>query len=286
MQSEMRLAVIITAAGLSERFRADAERAGLGPGLSGLRSKLDEDMGGRPVLHRAVELFTNRPETARIIVAGPHDEAAMDEFRLRHADKLAVYGVTLVAGGAHHRWQTVRNALGEIPDDGSITHVAVHDAARPGVPELMLDRVLDAALRHPAVIPALRVHDTVKRTEEVEAEAEADPLAAILGNGGNGDEDGGASKTETHVTETLDRSGLRLIQTPQVFGLSLLRRAYAQEDLSGTDDAQLVERLGERVRVVAGDLRAMKITTPGDLEALRAMLGHRSSQARAAHKRF
>lgn len=276
--ADITLAVIIPAAGLSERFRADAARSGLG----GLRSKLDEDMGGRPVLHRAVELFTNRPETARLIVAGPHDDEAMGEFRMRHADKLAVYGVTLVAGGAHHRWDTVRNALAEIPADAGITHVAIHDAARPGVPDLMLDRVLDAAAKHPAVVPALRVHDTVKRTEEVEAEAEADPLAAILGD----DAPGGASKTETRVTETLDRSGLRLIQTPQVFELSLLQRAYAQEDLGGTDDAQLVERLGERVTVVEGDLRAMKITTPADLAALRSMLGHRAPEGRATHKRF
>ena len=103
----MNVAVIIPAAGSSERYK-QAARA---EGQDTPRSKLDEDLGGRPVLHRTVELFTSRDEVSTIIVAGPADESEMDAFRARHADKLAVLGVTLVPGGATHRSESVRAAL-------------------------------------------------------------------------------------------------------------------------------------------------------------------------------
>lgn len=271
----MHLAVIIPAAGASARFTASARAEG----HDAPRSKLDEDMGGRPVLQRTVELFTNRPEARSIIVAGPHDDDAFDDFKLRHADKLAVLGVTLVRGGQHHRWQTVQAALAHLPD--ACTHIAVHDAARPGTPGDLLDRLLDAAAHHPAVIPAMRITDTIKRTAEApELAPPADPLAAIFGS------DAPAAPVPRRVAQTLDREGLVLVQTPQVFERSLLERAYAQQDLTSTDDAALVERLGEPVLVIDGDPRNAKITTPADARALRAMLGLKGPPQRDTHKRF
>ena len=77
------------------------------------------------------------------------------------------------------------------------------------------------------------------------------------------------------------------VQTPQIFEASLLRRAYEQDDVSGaTDDAMLVERLGEEVMLIAGDPHNIKVTEPADLEMVRLLLGVSSPSTRPAHKRF
>ena len=264
----MRLAVIIPAAGSSARYIE----------AGGLRAKLDEDLGGRPVLHRTIELFSNRDEVSAIIVAGPADEVAMEAFKERHAAKLGFYGVRLCTGGISHRWETVRNALEHVPED--CTHVGVHDGARPCAPGELIGRVLEAARDHDAVIPAIEVADTIKRVSDERVEARADPLDAILGA------DSRQRSVGWLVSETLDRRGLVAVQTPQVFRTDLLRRAYAQDDLSSADDATLVERLGEAVLVVEGDPRNIKITVPGDLSLARAILGVKPPAQRATHKRF
>lgn len=264
----MRLAVIVPAAGSSRRFNADP--------LLGARSKLDEDLGGRTVLQRTVELFHTRAETEAIIVAGPHDKEAMAAFRERHADTLALLGATVVPGGPTHRWETVRAALAAVPE--TATHVAVHDAARPACPADLIDRVLDAAARFDAVVPVLEIDSTVKRLGEPVTDDREDPLAGILGE---------QEKPSLHAVDgTVDRAGLALAQTPQVFERSLLLRAYAQDDLTSTDDAGLVERLGERVVAVPGDPRNIKITRPGDIEIIRRLMNHRGPDQKPAHLRF
>ena len=273
----MNLAVIIPAAGASTRYQQAAADAGIDPGAT--RSKLDEDLGGRPVLQRTVELFANHSAVTTIIVAGPHDEAAFGEFKLRYGDKLGLLGVRLTRGGQTHRYQTVAAALALVPE--SCTHVAVHDAARPCTPAELIERVIETAERHPAVIPAVDVSDTLKRVGEPITETYADPLAAILGAPSPS-----AASGPRPVRETVDRSSLVAVQTPQVFTRELLVRAYAQKDLTSTDDAQLVERLGERVVVVPGDGRNIKITRPGDLHMARVILNVRAPEGRSAHKRF
>lgn len=271
----MNLAIIMPAAGASRRY---SDAAVLEQGLEAGRSKLDEELGGRPVLQRTVELFTQLPEVGTIIVAGPADAAAMAAFKDRYQDKLGLLGVRLCAGGATHRYETVRNALALVPD--SCTHVAVHDAARPCTPPELIERLLRAAEKYPAVIPAIDVPDTLKRVAAQPIDDDAtDPLAAVLGAAPKG-------PPIRAVEATVDRARLVAVQTPQVFEVGLLRRAYAQKDLTSTDDAQLVERLGERVVTVLGDARNIKITLPGDLVLARAIMGVRPPAERAAHLRF
>jgi 2-C-methyl-D-erythritol 4-phosphate cytidylyltransferase len=270
----MRLAVIIPAAGSSSRFNTEAAASGVE--ALGARSKLDEDLGGRTVLQRTIELFNTRPETEAVIVAGPYGEEAMAAFRFRHADMLAMLGVTIVRGGASQRWETVKAALDAVP--AAATHVAVHDAARPACPPDLIDRVLDAAQRFPAVVPGVEIDSTIKRTGGTVSDEKADPLAGILGV---------EDKAPLHaVKETVDRDGLVLAQTPQVFERSLLVRAYAQADMTSTDDAGLVERLGERVVVVRGDPRNIKITRPVDLDMIRRVMNYRGPDSKPAHLRF
>jgi len=264
----MNVTVILPAAGAGRRYRPEGD---FGP------SKLDEDLGGRPVLQRAVELFVKDHRVGHVIVAGPHDDEPFAAFELRHADRLTLIGARLVRGGATHRHETVAAALAHVPGDA--THIAVHDAARPITPPELIERVFAAAERHPAVIPAVPVGDTLKRGGDSIEETDADPLAGILGAGASG-------PPPRRVLETVDRADLFAVQTPQVFAAELLRRAYAQQDLASTDDAQLVERLGEPVVMVEGDPANMKLTRPADLPVVRALGGFKSAEGRPTHKRF
>ena len=260
-----RVSVIIPAAGSSRRYGMD---------------KLGQDLGGRALLLRTVELFTKRDEVRSIVVAGPPDD--LDGFRDRFGAQLGFHGVQIVAGGRVERWETVRNALAVVPED--TTHVAVHDAARPGASDELIGRVFEAAKVHPAVIPGLAVADTLKRVSEETVRAEAEDAVAdlILGEAAEA-----ATSKGRFVQGTVDRSNLVAVQTPQIFEIGLLRRAYAQPDLSGaTDDAGLVERLGEKVLVVDGEFRNLKITVPDDLSLMRTMLGMKSPEGRPVHKRF
>jgi len=279
-RSAVRVCLLIPAAGASKRFNAEGGAE---------RSKLDADLGGRPVLQRTIEQFVNHAEVgplvASIVVAGPHEGEAFAEFRTRHADRLGLMGAALCRGGEAHRWQTVLAALRHaqsLPTWGDITHVAVHDAARPCTPAELLDRVFAAAERHAAVVPAVEVTDTLKRVAAERADAgERDPIADILGLS---PAEGKVSRRT--VSSTLDRGGVVAAQTPQVFRRQVFESAYAQADLSSTDDAQLAERLGEAVLVVEGDERNLKITRPNDLRLARAILGVRDPEGRETHKRF
>ncbi len=272
----MKLAVIIPAAGFSSRY-AEALKAETATDLA--RSKLDEDLGGRPVLQRTVEFFTNQDVVSTIIVAGPYEASAFTEFKTRYGDKLGLLGVKICRGGEKHRYETVKAALAEVPPDA--THIAVHDAARPCISIELFERLLDASAKYAAVIPGIDIPDTLKKIGEREIDdRDVDPLDAILGTAG---------KTNTRVREvesTVDRTRMIAVQTPQVFRADLLKKAYAQADLTSTDDAQLIERMVEKVTVIQGDPRNIKITRPADLHLAKAILGVRGSEGRAAHKRF
>ncbi|MDP6152674.1 MAG: 2-C-methyl-D-erythritol 4-phosphate cytidylyltransferase [Phycisphaeraceae bacterium] len=247
----MRIAVILPAAGAGVRF--------------GERNKLEEDLAGRPVFVRAVELFVSRDNVAQVVLAVDPDE--LDSFTFRHGDKLSFHGVTVVPGGKAGRWETVTNALGAI--DESCTHIAVHDAARPLTSRKLVDRVFDAALQYDAVIPAVPVSATLKRvTDAGDAGAPTDPLDDIIGTAGKA--------PARRVIETVGRAQLVEVQTPQVFEAQVLRRAYARitdgaiDTAAITDDAGLIEALGEPVYVVEGESTNLKITRPEDLDIARA----------------
>jgi 2-C-methyl-D-erythritol 4-phosphate cytidylyltransferase len=160
---------------------------------------------------------------------------------LRREDlpRVRLPGWRLVAGGARRR-DSVANGIAAL--DPRTEVVLVHDAARPLVSAALVERLLKAVAVHPAVIPAVPVSDTVKRVR--------------------GDT----------VVETLDRAALVLVQTPQAFRVDLLRRALQRDDTDATDEAVLVERLPEPVRTIAGDPLNLKVTTPRDLDLLRALV--------------
>lgn len=274
----MNVAVILPAAGLGKRFAVAAGNT------SNYASKIEHDLVGKPVFLRSVELFLNRPGVKEIILAVNPD--AVDEFKFRWGDKLAFLSVKIVPGGRAERWETVLKAMQAV--GAECTHIAVHDAARPLTSPALLDRVFEAAKEHTAVIPGIAAASTLKLTESVTPEAKADPLDAILGGVGK------PNLQLRKIVRTVDRRHVYEVQTPQMFERSLLAKAYEQitsGKLTGeaiTDDAGLVEALGETVYVVEGESTNLKITRPDDLKLASAYLAMHQQQnvAKQAKKKL
>ncbi len=199
-------------------------------------------LAGEPLLGHALRGVLSCAAVAQVVLVVPDSHRAQAEAV---ADGVcrelgSVTPVTLVPGGAE-RGDSVAAGLQVLGDDVDI--VLVHDAARCLTPVEVFDRVIAAvAAGAGAVVPGTAVVDTIKQV----------------------DADG-------FVVGTPDRSALRAVQTPQGFRRDVLARAHARSS-DATDDAGLVERLGERVLLVEGDPRALKVTTPTDLEAAALLL--------------
>jgi 2-C-methyl-D-erythritol 4-phosphate cytidylyltransferase len=147
----------------------------------------------------------------------------------------------LVAGGAT-RTASVRAGVDAVPAEADV--IVVHDGARPLASDVLFRSVVDAvATGADAAIPGLVLSDTVKRVDD-----------------------------DNVVVSTVDRHGLVMVQTPQAFRADLLRSAHGAGG-DATDDAGLVEAQGATVRVVPGDPRNLKVTTPADLALARALAG-------------
>ena len=189
-------------------------------------------LAGRAVWLHSAEKFLERSDVKQVvIVVAPEDREAFVE---KFGANLAFMGVTLAEGGAH-RADSVRRGLEKLAPE--IDFVAIHDAARPCIATPWIDRVFETGARTGAAILATPVVGTLKRV--------------------------GPDNT---ITETVDRTGLWEAQTPQVFSRDLLVRAFAvRQDGQPTDEAQLVEGLGQRVTVVPGSPINLKITSREDL---------------------
>jgi 2-C-methyl-D-erythritol 4-phosphate cytidylyltransferase len=216
---------LIVAGGAGERLGLD-------------RPKAFAPLAGRPLLAESVDRLDRCPWIDAIVVAAPAgwEEAAI----LLSEEVVATKVVSCVTGGAS-RAESVRAALGDIPDEALV--ILVHDAARPLVSDDVVERVLGPlAEGYDGVVPALPLPDTLKRV-----------------SGGT-------------VVETVSRDDLVAAQTPQAFLSSALRRGLAGETADVTDCAALVERTGGRVAVVDGDPRLLKVTTKSDLAVVEALL--------------
>ena len=149
--------------------------------------------------------------------------------------------IDVVTGGAE-RADSVQNALARVHAD--IDYVAVHDAARPLIVKEWIDQVFQAATEHEAAILATPVTSTLKRVDE------------------------GLS-----IEETVPRKNLWEAQTPQVFRRQLLLDAYARRDsYQPTDEADLVERIGAKIKIVTGSPFNLKITTMDDFRVAENLL--------------
>ena len=234
-----RCAALVPAAGRGER---------LGPGAP----KALREIGGEPILLHAVRGLLASGRVDLVVVAAPPSAEGLAEVARILA---GLESVVIVPGGAS-RQQSVALALAAVPADEESAPVGydvilVHDAARALTPPETIASVVDAVRSGlPAAIPVLPVADTIK---------------SVLRQPDGVDT----------VGRTVDRSSLRAVQTPQGFRREVLVRAHAAAGHDATDDAGLVESLGEPVGMIPGHVEAFKVTTPFDLVLAEAVLAGR-----------
>lgn len=215
---------VIAAAGSGERLGLD-------------RPKAFANLRGRPLLAESLERLEASDWIDSIVVAAPPD---WEEPVILLAEELGCGKVAEAVTGGETRAASVAAAVAVVPDDAAA--ILVHDAARPVLPEEVIERVLTALNEGwDGAIPVLPIADTIKRVE-------AD-----------------------RVVETVAREGLAVAQTPQAFVAPVLRGALSDDE--ATDCSALVEARGGRVKVVPGDPLLIKVSEPGDLEAVERLLG-------------
>jgi 2-C-methyl-D-erythritol 4-phosphate cytidylyltransferase len=227
----MKVIVIIPAAGLGTRMAPAGRKAAA--------SKQFLEINGTPIVFHTLRVFARNQQVSQIVVALRKNE--MERFsRQMEKEKIAAK-VEMVEGG-EHRQHSVGNALAYIQAAADDV-VLVHDAVRPFVDDEIIAGVIQEVGRHGAAIAGLPALDTIKQVERAAEGA--------------------------LITSTIPRERVVQAQTPQGFRYELIKRAFdsaAADGFIGTDEASLVERLGESVWVVMGSARNIKITTPADLE--------------------
>lgn len=200
--------------------------------------KVMAPLGGEPMIARTVRTFQDCDAVKKIVVVTRENLILPITSLCSGMDKVKA----VVAGGSS-RQESVHLGLNAL--SGEVQLVAVHDGARPLATWQLIDRVIRAANTYGAAAPAIPVKDTIKVVQ------------------------GGV------VKQTPDRATLFAVQTPQVFDFDLLRGALKkveQEQLQVTDDCSAVEQMGMRVKIVEGDERNLKVTTPMDLKIAQMLL--------------
>lgn len=200
--------------------------------------KVMAPLGGTPMVARTAAAFQNCDAIAEIVIVTRPDLIRPISALCAGMDKVRA----VVAGGSS-RQESVWLGLNALSED--IQLAAIHDGARPLVSNLVIDRTVRAANSYGAAAPAVPVKDTIKVVK------------------------GGL------VEKTPERAILQAVQTPQVFDFDLLRGALKkaeEEKAAVTDDCSAVERLGMKVKIVEGDERNLKVTTPMDLKIAEMLL--------------
>lgn len=189
-------------------------------------------LANRAVWLHSAERFINRDDTIQVILVISAEDR--EYFNFKFAANAMILGIDVVEGGKE-RADSIEKALASVNEKAD--YICVHDAARPCVADEWIDSVFAAGEKSGAAILGVPVSSTLKR---------------VAGN--------------RTVEETVSREGLWEAQTPQVFRRDLLLEAYARrEEFVATDDAQLVERIGQPVTVLLGSKMNLKITTREDL---------------------
>jgi 2-C-methyl-D-erythritol 4-phosphate cytidylyltransferase len=210
--------------------------AGRGERLGEDRPKAFVRLGELPLLAEPLRRLDECQWVDHVVVVAPPE---WEEPAILLAEEIGASKAAACVTGGETRTESVRLGVAEVADDAAV--ILVHDAARPVLPDGIVQRLLEAlGTGFDGAVPALPVPDTLKRVDR------------------------------GLVVETLDRGGLVAVQTPQAFVAPVLRRAL--ESGEGTDCASLVEAVGGRVTTVAGDERLLKVTTRDDLERVAAWL--------------
>ena len=211
--------------------------AGTASRMGGI-DKVMASIGGEPMIVHTVRAFQNCDAIKQIIVVTRQDLIVPIMDLCHEFDKV----LAVIVGGSS-RQESVEIGLGALSSDMKL--VAVQDGARPLITDAVIDRTVRAAHTYGAAAPAVPVKDTIKEVR------------------------GGI------VMSTPQRSALRAVQTPQVFDVDLLKGALKKAKDDGaevTDDCSAVERMGMSVKIVEGDERNIKVTTPLDLKIAEILL--------------
>lgn len=234
----MSIGVVLCAAGKGKRMQLGHNKQFL-------------ELAGKPLLIHTLEVFINQPLIDDLILVIGQDEeeqvaSLLNKYELAHKVTQLVYGGKERQDSVYNGLLAL-NELAEAPE-----YVLIHDAARPFVQPEEIDRLIEAVRRYSAATLAVPVTDTIKRANDKE-----------------------------FVVETLNRSELWAIQTPQGFTLSSILRAHElarEEGYLGTDDASLIERLGQEVKLVLGSYDNIKLTTPEDIALAEFLLQRRKTR--------
>jgi 2-C-methyl-D-erythritol 4-phosphate cytidylyltransferase len=213
---------------------------GKGVRMGGDLPKQFQLLDGKPLVMVTIENMYAMDVTMHIILVLPKEQIELwEELCAEYDFKVPV---TVVTGGTT-RFHSVQNGLAAI-EDREEALVGVHDGVRPFLAVKVFDELFREAAINGAVVPVTPVYESMRR---------------FIGGQG--------------ATEPVPRDRYRLVQTPQVFKLSLLRRAYEQLYMENfTDDASVVENLGEPVQIVDGNRENIKITTPYDFVVAKAIV--------------
>ena len=196
-------------------------------------------LGQEPVLARTINLFSEALPKAELVVVLPEEHIALWRNIAARFD----VAPHKIASGGKERFDSVKSGLAALSDE--VETIAVHDAVRPLATKKLIIRLALAAEDAQAVIPVVAPHDSIR---QVEGER----------------------------SYIVDRSQLRMVQTPQFFQAEVLRRAYEQSfSPLFTDDASVVEAAGGEVTLIEGEVQNIKITTPIDLTIAEAILAER-----------
>ena len=213
--------------------------AGLGTRMAGPQPKQFLALDGVPILVHSLRAFAAVERVTAIYVAVRKPEMERVEAQIA---EYGFAGRVRVVEGGDNRQESVSHALAALPAEADDI-VLVHDAVRPLIDAVTIDRTIDAVAEYGAAIVGLPAVDTIKQVERTAHGA--------------------------LITSTIPREYVVLAQTPQGFRYGLLQRAFAEataDGFIGTDEASVVERAGNPVAVVHGSQVNLKITQPGDLE--------------------
>lgn len=228
--------VIIVAGGKGLRMGADIPKQFL-------------PIGGKPVLMRTIERFRTYSPSLRIILVLPQ---AQQDYWHQLCQQYEFDVDYQLANGGETRFHSVQNGLALIPDDAEGV-VGVHDGVRPFPAIEVIRRCYETVRTAKAVIPVIPVVESVRRLLPDQLPSAESPVAT--------------------VSVSVDRSDYRLVQTPQVFDIQLLKAANRQPYRDTfTDDASVVESYGQSITLVEGNRENIKITTPFDLQIAEALI--------------
>lgn len=198
-------------------------------------------VGGRPILMRTLERFHSFDAAMHIVLVLP---VFMQDYWAGLCREYSFEVPYTLADGGETRFHSVLNGLAKVSSECTV--IGVHDGVRPFVSEEVIGECYSTAARCGTAVPVIGVVETVRRLE----------------NGGN-------------TSVTVPRDDYKLVQTPQVFSAELLRSAYSQPYTEMfTDDASVVEALGETISLVEGNRENIKITTPFDLKLAEMLCGN------------